>query len=159
MEVRPVQITDIRGIPGSPGSPGSPGGVTFTGPAGQAWGLWHGEPPPGGASHVEIDISEPVTTWQPEDSPDVLAGEPLSELTVCARVESVDEDGVVALRLASDIVHPPRDLVGDPNAVEGFYSAYPSDGRPLMIMATHGYDYHGRIDLETGEIVDTNIWR
>lgn len=57
-------------------------------------------------------------------------------------------------------LHPPRDLVGDPNAVEGFYSAFPQHGRPLMIIGTRtSGDFHGRIDLETGKIVDTNTWR
>ncbi|MFD9405706.1 hypothetical protein ACFWBN_01615 [Streptomyces sp. NPDC059989] len=107
-----MHIVDIREIPGSPGS------VTFTGSAGRAWGLWHGELPPDGSSHVEIDIPEPVTAWQPADSPDVLAGDPPADTTVCAVVDSVDEDGVVALRLASDIVLVDWEADGVPSAGE-----------------------------------------
>ncbi|MDX3535457.1 hypothetical protein PV721_13965 [Streptomyces sp. MB09-01] len=57
-------------------------------------------------------------------------------------------------------LHPPRGLVYTPSDVHGFYLAVPQDGRPLMIMATRNAgDFQGRIDLETGEIVDTNMWR
>ncbi|MEU2390407.1 hypothetical protein [Streptomyces sp. NPDC007369] len=57
-------------------------------------------------------------------------------------------------------LHPPRDLTYDPNDVHGFYDAFPQDGRPLLIMTTRNAgDFHGRIDLLSGQIVDTNTWR
>ncbi|MBT2447749.1 hypothetical protein J7F03_11820 [Streptomyces sp. ISL-43] len=64
-------------------------------------------------------------------------------------------DGSERLRL-----RPPRDLVGNPDDVHGFSSVHPQDGRPLILMATRtGGDFQGRIDLESGEITDTNTWR
>ncbi|MFE6906675.1 hypothetical protein [Streptomyces erythrochromogenes] len=57
-------------------------------------------------------------------------------------------------------LHPPHDLLGDPNDVHGFHTAFPQDGRPLVIMVTRNAgDFQGRIDVQTGEIVDTNTWR
>ncbi|MFE2288576.1 hypothetical protein ACFXDJ_30970 [Streptomyces sp. NPDC059443] len=54
----------------------------------------------------------------------------------------------------------PQSLVYEPSDMGGFYDAFPQNGRPLMIMVTRNAgDFHGRIDLETGEIVDTNTWR
>ncbi|MFD9415997.1 hypothetical protein ACFWC9_15000 [Streptomyces goshikiensis] len=64
-------------------------------------------------------------------------------------------DGTEQFRL-----HPPRGLLPEPSDVHGFYDAFPQDGRPLLIMATRNAgDFQGRIDLETGKIVDTNHWR
>ncbi|MGW9073671.1 hypothetical protein ACWGQT_30090 [Streptomyces yangpuensis] len=55
---------------------------------------------------------------------------------------------------------PPRDLVYTPGDVHGFCLAVPQDGRPLMIMVTRNAgDFQGRIDPETGEIVNTATWR
>lgn len=54
---------------------------------------------------------------------------------------------------------PPDGLVRDPKGVDGFFPAFLSKGRPLMIMATIGGDFQGRIDVATGEIVETNHWR
>ncbi|AWZ06329.1 MULTISPECIES: hypothetical protein [unclassified Streptomyces] len=57
-------------------------------------------------------------------------------------------------------LRPPRDLLGDPDDVHGFGSAHPQHERPLVIMATRNSgDFQGRIDLESGEITDTNTWR
>ncbi|MFD5421446.1 hypothetical protein ACFWJT_25880 [Streptomyces sp. NPDC127069] len=99
IEVRTVHIVNVQAIEGTSNE------VTFSSSIGQAWGHWHGDLPADGSAHVEIDIPEPVTTWQPADRPaDALVGRPRSVVTICALVESVDDDGVVALRLASDIV-------------------------------------------------------
>nr|MDT0516129.1 hypothetical protein [Streptomyces sp. DSM 41633] len=57
-------------------------------------------------------------------------------------------------------LHPPRGLLPNPDDVHGFYTAFPQDGRPFVIMVTRNAgDFQGRIDLETGEIADTNTWR
>ncbi|MGW6984018.1 hypothetical protein ACWGE1_32020 [Streptomyces sp. NPDC054932] len=57
-------------------------------------------------------------------------------------------------------LNPPRDLVYERHDMHGFYTAFPQDGRPLLIMVTRNAgDFQGRIDVETGEIVDTNTWR
>ncbi|KOU21912.1 hypothetical protein ADK52_22835 [Streptomyces sp. WM6372] len=54
---------------------------------------------------MEIDIPDAVATWTPADlSADVLVAAPQGDVTVCAVVDSVDDDGVVSLRLGSDIV-------------------------------------------------------
>ncbi|MER5759026.1 hypothetical protein [Streptomyces sp. NPDC002082] len=66
-----------------------------------------------------------------------------------------EADGSERFRL-----HPPHDLLRTPSDVHGFYFAMPQDGRPLLIMVTRNAgDFQGRIDLETGEITDTNTWR
>lgn len=58
-------------------------------------------------------------------------------------------------------LRPPHDLLYNPSDVHGFYFAMPPQGgRPLIIMVTRNAgDFQGRIDLETGWIVETNIWR
>lgn len=57
-------------------------------------------------------------------------------------------------------LHPPRDLLPDPSDVHGFYTAFPQDRRPLLVIVTRNAgDFQGRIDLETGEIMDTSTWR
>ncbi len=57
-------------------------------------------------------------------------------------------------------LQPPRDLTYERYDMHGFYTAFPQDGRPLLITVTRNAgDFQGRIDLETGKIVDTNIWR
>lgn len=93
-----MQISDVREVPESAGL------VTFRGPAGRAWGRWYGDLPPGSSCFVEIDIPNSITSWESAQEPDTLAGEPNEDLTVCAVVESVDEDGIVALRITSDII-------------------------------------------------------
>ncbi|MGW4629391.1 hypothetical protein [Streptomyces rubiginosohelvolus] len=93
-----MHIADIREIPDSAGL------VTFTGPAGRAWGRWHGDVPPVSSCFVEIDIPDSITNWESTQKPDILTGEPEEELTVCAVIDSVDEDGMVALRMNSDII-------------------------------------------------------
>ncbi|MCP3755150.1 hypothetical protein [Streptomyces sp. TBY4] len=54
---------------------------------------------------------------------------------------------------------PPGDLMPGLKDVDGFFPAFLSKGRPLMIMATGAGDFQGRIDPATGEIVETNRWR
>ncbi|WP_314251647.1 hypothetical protein [Streptomyces sp. DSM 40907] len=57
-------------------------------------------------------------------------------------------------------LQPPRDLVDERHGMHGFYDAFLQDGRPLLIMVTRSAgDFQGRIDVETGEIVDTSHWR
>lgn len=93
-----MHVTDICRIPETAGL------VTFTSSAGQAWGRWQDASPVGSSCLVEVDLPDPVTAWQPAQGPDALAGTPGADLTVCAVVDSVDSDGIVALRLASAIV-------------------------------------------------------
>lgn len=114
----------------------------------------------GPAGNVEKQYELPpriVLPWREYDKTMVLVVEALDSTPFTPTDNAVVywADGSERFRL-----QPPRDLVGDPNAVEGFYSAFPQDGRPLMIIATRtAGDFQGRIDLETGEIVDTNTWR
>ncbi|MFI1649326.1 hypothetical protein ACH4XT_20635 [Streptomyces avidinii] len=57
-------------------------------------------------------------------------------------------------------LNPPRDLVYERYDMHGFYAAFLRDGRPLLIMVTRNAgDFQGRIDLETGAIVETGHWR
>ncbi|MFJ7159044.1 hypothetical protein ACIQUQ_29430 [Streptomyces sp. NPDC101118] len=60
-------------------------------------------------------------------------------------------------------LRPPRDLVGDPSAVHGFYMAYPDAGHggiPLVVIATRtGGDFRGRVDLEHGTVTDVGTFR
>ncbi|MBT2408268.1 MULTISPECIES: hypothetical protein [unclassified Streptomyces] len=113
----------------------------------------------GPAGTVEKSYELPpqgVMAWREYDKTMVLVVEALDTTPSSPTDNAVVywADGSERFRL-----HPPNDLVWNPNSVEGFYDAFPQDGRPLMIMATRAGDFHGRIDLETGEIVDTNIWR
>ncbi|MBT2544823.1 hypothetical protein J7E99_29975 [Streptomyces sp. ISL-44] len=113
---------------------------------------WSG---PAGTVEKQYELPPPVVmAWREYGETMVLVVEVLDTTPFTPTDNAVVywADGSERFRL-----HPPRDLVGDPNAVEGFYSAYPEDGRPLMIIGTRtSGDFHGRIDLETGEIVDTN---
>ncbi|MFI1780052.1 hypothetical protein [Streptomyces rubiginosohelvolus] len=67
---------------------------------------------------VEVDIPDPVTTWEPTQGTDALAGAAEEILSVCAVVDSVDHDGIVALRLASDIILVEWEAVDRPSAGE-----------------------------------------
>ncbi|MFE6699809.1 hypothetical protein [Streptomyces sp. NPDC057718] len=78
--------------------------VTFASSAGQAWGRWQGTPPTDSSCFVEVDIPDPVSAWEPAQGIDALTGTAEEVLDVCAVVDSVDHDGIVALRLASDII-------------------------------------------------------
>ncbi|MET9768638.1 hypothetical protein [Streptomyces sp. NPDC006415] len=93
-----MQITDMRKIPGTTEL------VTFTSSAGHAWGRWHGTPPADSSCSVEVDIPDPVTEWEPAQGPDALTGAAGTDLNICAVVDSMDSDGIVALRLASAII-------------------------------------------------------
>lgn len=93
-----MRITDIDKIPGTAEL------VTFASSAGQAWGRWQGTPLTDSSCFVEVDIPDPVTAWEPAQGADALTGTAEEILNVCAVVDSVDHDGIVALRLASDII-------------------------------------------------------
>ncbi|WP_330334439.1 hypothetical protein OHS33_34940 [Streptomyces sp. NBC_00536] len=104
----------------------------------------------------ELPPPDSVMTWREYDQTMVLVVEKLDLAPFTPNDNAVvyRADGSERFRVC-----PPSDLMRDPKDVDGFYSAFPSQGRPLVIMATSGGDFHGRIDLETGKIVDTNHWR
>lgn len=99
---------------------------------------------------------ESVTVWREYDRTMVLVVEALDFTPDSPKDNAVVywADGSERFRLC-----PPDGLVRDSKGVDGFFSAFLSNGRPLMIMATDGGDFQGRIDVATGEIVDTNHWR
>ncbi|MFD5622221.1 hypothetical protein [Streptomyces yangpuensis] len=118
--------------------------VRWSGPAGRV--TKHYDRPP-----------QDVMAWREDDATLVLVVEAIDTAPFAPSDNAVvfRADGSERFRL-----EPPRDLVCTPGDVHGFYLAVPQDGRPLMIMATRNAgDFQGRIDLETGEIVDTNTWR
>ncbi|MFJ8210338.1 hypothetical protein [Streptomyces sp. NPDC096033] len=97
-----------------------------------------------------------VVAWREYDQDWVLVVEAVNAAPFTPADNAVvyGADGTERMRL-----HPPRDLESNPEDVHGFYDAFPQHGRPLLIMVTRNAgDFHGRIDLETGEIVDTNTW-
>lgn len=114
----------------------------------------------GPAGDVEKAYALPprsVLSWQEGGHGVVLVVEALD----CAPFTPSDNavvygaDGSERFRL-----RPPRELTYEASDMHGFYDAFPQGGRPLLIMATRNAgDFHGRVDLETGEIVDTNTWR
>ncbi|MER6197838.1 hypothetical protein ABT234_10805 [Streptomyces sp. NPDC001586] len=112
------------------------------------------------AGNVEKQYELPpvnVMAWREYDSTMVLVVEALDSTPFTPTNNAVVywADGSERFRL-----NPPHDLVYNPNELEGFYSAFLQGGRPLVIIATRNSgDFHGRIDVETGEIVDTNTWR
>ncbi|GLX22818.1 hypothetical protein Slala01_64620 [Streptomyces lavendulae subsp. lavendulae] len=114
----------------------------------------------GRAGIVEKSYALPpqaVMAWREYDETLVLVVEALDSTPFTPSDNAVvfRADGSERLRL-----HPPRDLVYDPNDVHGFHDAFPQHGRPLLIMATRNAgDFQGRIDLESGDVVDTNTWR
>ncbi|MFF9011227.1 hypothetical protein ACF087_36340 [Streptomyces goshikiensis] len=98
-----------------------------------------------------------VLAWRQDDETLVLVVEALDPAPFSPSNNAVVywADGSERLRL-----HPPRDLLRNPEDVYGFYDAIPQQGRPLLIMVTRtAGDFQGRINLESGEIVDTNTWR
>ncbi|MFE5675499.1 hypothetical protein ACFQ7B_05080 [Streptomyces erythrochromogenes] len=98
-----------------------------------------------------------VMAWREYDETLVLVVEAINSAPFTPSDNAVvyRADGSERFRL-----HPPHDLLRDPNDVHGFYTAFPQDGRPLVIMVTRNAgDFQGRIDVETGQIVDTNTWR
>ncbi|MDI9886869.1 hypothetical protein QMZ92_21485 [Streptomyces sp. HNM0645] len=80
--------------------------VAFTGPCGSAWGHWHGaSDPETGVYNIELDIPEPVTDWRLTSGPDRISGDYAEgKVRLRGTVQSVDDDGVVALRIDTDIV-------------------------------------------------------
>ncbi|MCX4959216.1 hypothetical protein [Streptomyces virginiae] len=114
----------------------------------------------GPAGNVEKQYELPpriVLAWREYDETLVLVVEAINGAPFAPSDNAVvyRADGSQRFRL-----HPPRDLLSNPDDVHGFYTALPQDGRPLLIMVTRNAgDFQGRIDLETGEIVDTNTWR
>ncbi|MBW5481791.1 hypothetical protein [Streptomyces bambusae] len=79
--------------------------VVFSGPLGEAWGTWRGdEPPQLGPANVELDIPDVIEKWTAVDVAESLEGSLGAPLAVCGTVESISDDGVAAIRVASDIV-------------------------------------------------------
>ncbi|MFD4247573.1 hypothetical protein ACFWP3_39210 [Streptomyces sp. NPDC058525] len=114
----------------------------------------------GPAGNVEKSYDLPpqnVLAWRERDETLLLVLEAINDAPFTPSDNAVvyRADGSERFRL-----HPPRGLLQDPHDVHGFYTAFPQGGRPLLVMVTRNAgDFQGRIDLETGEIVDTNTWR
>ncbi|MFJ6779195.1 hypothetical protein [Streptomyces yangpuensis] len=118
--------------------------VRWSGPAGRAEKRYDRPP-------------QDVMAWRERDGTLVVVVEAIDTAPFTPSDNAVvfRADGSERFRL-----EPPRDLVCMPGDVHGFHLAVPQDGRPLMIMATRNAgDFQGRIDPETGAIVDTNTWR
>lgn len=113
---------------------------------------------PGGKVEKAYELApRAVVAWREYDETLVLVVEALNgaPFTPADNAVVYRADGSERFRL-----DPPRDLVYDPNDMHGFYDAFPQDGRPLLIMVTRNAgDFQGRIDVETGRIVETNHWR
>ncbi|WP_331743173.1 hypothetical protein OG239_43220 (plasmid) [Streptomyces sp. NBC_00868] len=114
----------------------------------------------GPAGEVEKSYELPpqdVMAWRENGETLVLVVEAINDAPFTPSDNAVvyQADGSERFRL-----HPPRELLSNPDDVHGFYTAFPQGGRPLLVMVTRNAgDFQGRIDLETGEIVDTNTWR
>ncbi len=114
----------------------------------------------GPAGNVEKSYDLPpqdVLAWREHNETLVLVVEAINgaPFTPSDNAAVYRTDGSERFRL-----YPPRDLLPDPNDVHGFYTAFPQDGRPLLVMVTRNAgDFQGRIDLETGEVVDTSTRR
>ncbi|MFD4936162.1 hypothetical protein [Streptomyces virginiae] len=114
----------------------------------------------GPAGNVEKRYELPpqdVLAWREFGETLVLVVEAVNSAPFTASDNAVVHraDGSERFRL-----HPPRDLLPNPDDVHGFSTAFPQGGRPLVIMVTRNAgDFQGRIDLETGEIAETNTWR
>ncbi|MFI5984649.1 hypothetical protein ACIBEA_27710 [Streptomyces sp. NPDC051555] len=105
----------------------------------------HGAPP------------QSVMTWTHDGETLVLVVEALDTRPFTPKDNAVvyRADGTELLRLS-----PPADLLSDPNAVLGFYSAYrDSAGLPLLVIATRSGDFQGRLDLAAGAVRDARTWR
>lgn len=70
--------------------------VRFSCSAGRAYARWVGEPPTPGAHDVRLEVSGLVSP--------AGAGERLEPGRLVARVEAIDDDGVVLLRLGDGLV-------------------------------------------------------
>ncbi|WP_369779851.1 hypothetical protein [Streptomyces sp. R33] len=130
-------------------------GVVVTWAPGDTTVRWSG--PAGSAEKSYERPPQDVMAWREYDETLVVVVEAINTAPFTPADNAVvfRADGSERFRL-----HPPRGLVYTPSEVHGFYLAVPQDGRPLMIMVTRNAgDFQGRIDLETGEIVDTNHWR
>ncbi|MFF2198057.1 hypothetical protein [Streptomyces sp. NPDC058157] len=116
---------------------------------------WSG---PAGKMEKSYDLPpQAVVAWREYDQDWVLVVEALDGTPFTPADNAVVHraDGTRRVRL-----RPPRGLVPDPEDVHGFYDAFLQHGRPLLIMVTRNAgDFHGRIDLDTGDIVDTGTWR
>ncbi|MGW7029518.1 hypothetical protein ACWGFX_20390 [Streptomyces xanthophaeus] len=117
---------------------------------------WSG--PVGGNVEQQYELPpQDVLVWREHGETLVLVVEAINgaPFTPSDNAAVYRADGSERFRL-----HPPRDLLPNPDDVHGFYTAFPQDGRPLVIMVTRNAgDFQGRIDLETGEMVNTNTCR
>ncbi|MFE5490431.1 hypothetical protein ACFQ7Z_10840 [Streptomyces virginiae] len=130
-------------------------GVVLTWARGDTTIRWSG---PAGKVEKSYELPpQDVMAWREYDETLVLVVEAINSAPFTPSDNAViyRVDGSELCRL-----QPPHDLLRDPNDIHGFYTAFPQDGRPLVIMVTRNAgDFQGRIDVETGEIVDTNTWR
>lgn len=113
--------------------------------------------PAGGVEKQYEQPPQSVVAWREYDEVLVLVVEAVNGTPFTPSDNAVvyRADGTEQFRL-----HPPRGLLPEPSDVHGFYDAFPEGGRPLLIMVTRNAgDFQGRIDLETGKVVDTNHWR
>ncbi|MBT2403453.1 hypothetical protein, partial [Streptomyces sp. ISL-21] len=124
-------------------------GVVVTWARGDTTVRWSGP-----AGNVEKQYELPpqiVLAWREYDEPLVLEAINSAPFTPSDNAVVYRADGSERFRL-----HPPSDLVYERHDMHGFYAAFLQDGRPLLIMVTRNAgDFQGRIDVETGEIVDT----
>lgn len=116
---------------------------------------WSG--PAGDVEKVYALPPRSVLAWEEGGHSSVLVVEALdfAPFTPSDNAVVYGADGSERFRL-----RPPRELTYEASDMGGFHDAFAQGGRPLLIMVTRNAgDFHGRIDLETGEIVDTNTWR
>ncbi|MDJ0380731.1 hypothetical protein [Streptomyces sp. G-G2] len=131
--------------------------VTVIWTAGESTVRWRGGD---GGAVVEKHHPKPpqsVMTWTRDGETLVLVVEALDTKPFTPKDNAVvyRADGTERLRLS-----PPEGLLSDPNAVFGFYSAFPdSEGLPLLVIATRSGDFQSRLDLEAGVVRDARTWR
>ncbi|MER5730997.1 hypothetical protein ABT084_22185 [Streptomyces sp. NPDC002138] len=113
-----------------------------------------------GDTAVEKHHAKPpqsVMTWTHDGETLVLVVEALDTRPFTPKDNAVvyRADGSELLRLS-----PPGDLLSDPNAVLGFYTAFrDAEGLPLLVIATRSGDFQGRLDLEAGVVRGARTWR
>ena len=101
--------------------------VSFSTPFGTGYGKWRGEPPEM-YQHYDVEIEAgPVLVWGKNigitEDEDFLLDDYGNELTIQGKLEAVEPNGIVYVRLGSSMIS--LETEGDPPAPDVFVKANP----------------------------------
>lgn len=102
--------------------------VSFSTPFGTGYGKWHGGEPPELYQHYDVEIEAgPILVWGENigvsDDEDFLLDDVGNILTIQGKLEAVEPNGVVHMRMGSSMIS--LETEGEPPDVDVFVKANP----------------------------------